>query len=242
MNLRTRTLRPAWGTALCALALIVAVASPLSVGAQESILDDAARPDGERERDAGSKPLEVYAFWGVDSGMTVLDLMPGRGYNTYILSKLVGESGKVYAGPDRQGRDGNMILAPRLETSPLSNVELVADGASGVAPGSLDVIVTVRNMHDLGDRAAATLEACMAALKPGGILGVVDARTNMEGYDDSTHRINQKMMVEMITAAGFVLVDSSEMLANPDDDFSKWEGMGNRVETDRMVLKFQKEN
>ncbi len=236
------TLRSKWGAALGALALIVAVASPLSAIAQESILDDPARPEGERERDAGSKPLDVYSFWGIESGMTVLDLMPGRGYNTYILTNLVGESGKVFTGPDRQGRDGNMILAPRLEASPLSNVELVADGAAGVAAESLDVIVTVRNMHDVIDDAPELLAACMAALKPGGILGVVDARTNLEGFDSSTHRINQKMMVEMITGAGFVLMESSEMLANPDDDFSKWEGMGNRVETDRMVLKFQKES
>jgi len=239
MTVRTRTFRPAWGTALCALALIVAVASPLSASAQESILDDAARPEGERERDAGSKPLEVYAFWGIESGMTVLDLMPGGGYNTFILAKLVGDSGKVYTGPDRV-RDGVGRMETRLAEHPMGNVEIIA-GAADVEAGSLDVIVTVRNMHDVIDGAPELLAACMAALKPGGILGVVDARTNMEGYDDGTHRISQKMMVDMITAAGFVLVDSSEILANADDDFSKWEGMGNRVETDRMVLKFQKE-
>jgi len=81
----------------------------------------------------------------------------------------------------------------------------------------------------------------MAALKPGGILGVVDARTNMEGYDSNTHRISQKMMVDMVTAAGFVLVDSSEMLANDDDDFGD-SRRGSRFEIDRMVLKFQKES
>ena len=105
------TVRIKWGTALCALALIVAVASPLSVGAQESILDDSARPEGERERDSGSKPLEVYSFWGIESGMTVLDLMPGGGYNTFILSKLVGDSGKVYAGPNRGDRMAERLAA-----------------------------------------------------------------------------------------------------------------------------------
>lgn len=228
-------LQSKWGTAVGALALIAAVAVPAGAGAQESILDDAARPEGERARDAGSKPLEVYAFWGIEPGMTVFDLMPGRGYNTYILSKLVGESGKVYTGPDRGDR-----MAERLAADPVGNVELVT-GASDVAAESLDVIVTVRNMHDVVDRAPALLEACMAALKPGGILGVVDARTDKEGFDESTHRINQQTMIDMVTAAGFVLVDQSEMLANPDDDFGKYEGMGNRVETDRMVLKFQKQ-
>lgn len=230
------TFRSKWGVALGALALMIAVASPASVTAQESILDDASRSDAERERDAGSKPLEVYAFWGIESGMTVVDLMPGGGYNTYILSKVVGDSGKVYAGPNR---DDN--LANRLEANPLGNVEIIG-GAGELEAESIDVMITVRNVHDLGDRAAGFLEACLAALKPGGIFGVVDTRTDMDGYDSNTHRINQQMVVDMVTAAGFTLVDSSEMLANPDDDFGKWEGASGRTSTDRMVLKFQKEN
>ena len=215
---------------------MIAVASPASVTAQESILDDESRSDAERERDAGSKPLEVYAFWGIESGMTVVDLMPGGGYNTYILSEVVGDSGKVYAGPNR-----NDNLANRLEANPLSNVEIIG-GAGELEAESIDVMITVRNVHDLGDRAAGFLEACLAALKPGGILGVVDARTDKDGYDSNTHRINQQMVVDMVTAAGFTLVDSSEMLANPDDDFAKWEGASGRLSTDRMVLKFQKES
>lgn len=230
------TFRSKWGVALGALALMIAVASPASVTAQESILDDASRSDAERERDAGSKPLEVYAFWGIESGMTVVDLMPGSGYNTYILSKVVGDSGKVYAGPNR---DDN--LANRLEANPLGNVEIIG-GAGELEAESIDVMITVRNVHDLDDRAAGFLEACLAALKPGGILGVVDARTHMDGYDSNTHRINQQMVIDMVTAAGFTLVDSSEMLANPDDDFGKSEGASGRTSTDRMVLKFQKEN
>ena len=38
--------------------------------AQHGILDDPARPAEERERDSGSKPLEVYAFFGVDDAST----------------------------------------------------------------------------------------------------------------------------------------------------------------------------
>jgi len=119
MTVRSRTLRSDWGAALGALALIVAVASPLSASAQEAILDDPARAEGERERDAGSKPLEVYAFWGIESGMTVADMMPGGGYNTFILSKLVGDSGKVYAGPDRRSRSSAcpVTLRPTASTS-----------------------------------------------------------------------------------------------------------------------------
>jgi predicted methyltransferase len=208
--------------------------APVAASAQESILADAARSDDERARDAGSKPLEVYAFWGIEAGMTVADLMPGGGYNTFILSNLVGDQGKVYAGPDRRGG-----LATRLEANPLANVEIIASPGD-LPANSLDVAVTVRNVHDLGDNAAGFLAACLAALKPGGVLGVVDARTNMDGYDGDTHRINQQMVIDLATAAGFEFVEASEMLANADDDFGKWEGASGRTNTDRMVLKFRK--
>ncbi len=204
--------------------------------AQQDILNDPARPAEERARDAGTKPLELYAFFGVEEGMTVADLMPGGGYNTFILSKLVGDSGKVYSGPDRRDR-----MAGRLAQTPMSNVELIADFGAMPA-GGVDVIVTVRNLHDLinGGREAAALASWMTALKPGGILGVVDARTSMEGFDGNTHRINEQTVIDAVTAAGFELVESSDLLANPDDDITESAETGNRYEIDRMTLKFRK--
>ena len=66
--------------AIAAIAVVVSVAG-VGIGfAQQSILNDPKRPDEERARDAGTKPLELYAFFGVESGSTVADLMPeGRG-------------------------------------------------------------------------------------------------------------------------------------------------------------------
>ena len=217
---------------MAALAAVLALAVPGTALTQD-VLSAPGRTDDERARDAGSKPLEVYAFWGIEPGMTVVDFIPGGGYNTVLLAHLVGEAGKVYAGPTR-----NDALANRLAANPLPNV--MQGGLGDVPAGSADVIITVRNMHDLGDRAGAALAAAMTALKPGGVFGVVDARTNKDGYDESTHRINQQMVIEMVTAAGFEFVESSEMLANPNDDFGTWEGSTGRTNTDRMVLKFRK--
>ena len=213
---------------------IVAVAS--FAVAQQNILNNPERSDAERARDAGTKPLELYAFFGVESGMTVGDLMPGGGYGTYILSKLVGEGGMVYSGPDRRGG-----VTTRVEGEGLANVTIIADYAAMPA-GSVDVLVTVRNVHDLINRSNATDPAreWLAALKPGGILGVVDARTPKDGFDGNTHRINQQLVIDQITAAGFTLVEASELLANADDNFDESSETGNRYEIDRMVLKFQK--
>ncbi len=222
-----------------AIAVIAIVASiaVVSLGfAQQNILNDPKRPDAERARDVGTKPLELYAFFGVEGGSTVADLMPGGGYNTFILSKLVGSGGKVYAGPDRRGN-----LATRVESDGLSNVELIT-GFDTMPDDSVDVIITVRNVHDLINRSNATDPArdWLAALKPGGILGVVDARTPKDGFDGNTHRINQQMVIDQITAAGFELVEASEMLANPNDNFDESAETGNRYDTDRMTLKFRK--
>lgn len=224
---------------ILALGLVAMLATGGALfAAQQDILDDPSRPEEERARDAGSKPLEVYAFFGVEPGMTVLDLMPGGGYNTVLLSAVVGPEGTVYAGPDRRGRVQERVTAAG---DGLANV-IVIDDVAGLEENSLDVIVTVRNVHDLENRgnAAEAYASYLRVLKPGGIFGVVDARTNKEGFDEETHRINQQMVIDHVTAAGFELVEASEMLANPEDDFGAFEGQGNRYEIDRMVLKFRK--
>ncbi len=220
---------------------VLAIAAIATAGfgfAWQDSLNDPSRPEAERKRDAGSKPLQVYAFFGVEEGMTVIDLAPGAGYNTFLLSKIVGDSGRVIAGPDRRGS-----VQKRLDEAgeAMANVTVMSDMGS-LEPASVDVIVTVRNVHDFenGGRAGGIYAAALAALRPGGVFGVVDARTPKEGFDDSTHRINEQMVIDHITAAGFELVESSDLLANPDDDFGKYEGMGSRVEVDRMVLKFRK--
>jgi len=218
-----------------AVVVLAAVAMAGFGFAQQSILDDPARTDDERARDAGSKPLEVYAFWGIEPGMNVLEIAPGGGYNTFILSKLVGDGGMVYAGPDRRGR-----FSEALAARPLDNVEVTE--AACVAPaGSIDVVVTVRNLHDFGERAGEVMANCLSSLKPGGVLGVVDARTTMAGYDDNTHRLNQDRAIEIVTAAGFEFVEESDILRRDDDDYGVFMVEGRqRYHSDRMLLKFRK--
>ncbi len=217
-----------------AAVVALAVAATLGLAQGQSALDDPLRTDADRERDAGSKPLELYEFFGVEPDMTVVDLMPGGGYNTHVLSLIV-EHGQVLAGPDRRGS-----TAERVEAAGLSNVVVFTDFAE-VTPGSVDVMITVRNIHDLENRGntGPIYASYLAALKPGGIFGVVDARTPKEGFDDSTHRINEQHVVDALTAAGFELVERSEMYANPDDDFDQ-SFRGSRWTIDRFALKFRR--
>jgi predicted methyltransferase len=63
----------------------------------------------------------------------------------------------------------------------------------------------------------------------------------MEGVDPDTHRINERAVIEALESYGFEYIESSELLANPDDDDSlaSFEGDG-RYTLDRMLLKFRK--
>lgn len=196
------------------------------VALDRSVLDDPSRSDDDRKRDEGFKPLEVYGFFGVRPGMTVADLWPGGGYNTQILSGVVGPEGKVLSvlGPlytrSKYEERVRERVGKRIEAGHLSNVTVVGPLAD-IPSGSVDVLITVRNYHDLGeaDERTAVLPELMRILKPGGILGVVDAFTPKPGRDVEHHRINEDLVIQEITGAGFELAGRSDVLVNPEDTY-----------------------
>ena len=127
----------------------------------KSLLDDPSRSDDDRKRDEGFKPLEVYAFFDVAPGKVVADLWPGRGYNTQILSRVVGKKGKVIAilGPlytqEKYIERVTKSVNERIDNGKLTNVTIVGPLAD-LEPNSIDVMVTVRNYHDLGEEARSS--------------------------------------------------------------------------------------
>ncbi len=210
------------------------------LGMQQLILDDPSRPAEERARDAGSKPLAVYEWLGVQEGMVVGDLIPYFGYNSHILARLVGPSGRVLA----VGADD--ALATRFEKAGIDNVETHRLPHS-VPDGSVDVLLSVRNIHDMyipemvasyGMSREEIFAHVLRMLKPGGIFGVVDARGPGPGVDEESHRIDAVTVIADLEAAGFELVGESEMLANPDDAAETFGE--DRTHTDRFLLRFRK--
>lgn len=199
--------------------------SPYSELANDPLADP-SRSEDDRKRDGGFKPLEVYNFLGIEPGQIVADLWPGRGYHTQILSNIVGEKGKVLAvlGPlyyqSKYEERIRKAVGERIEAGKLENVEFVGP-LSDLKDNSIDVMITVRNYHDLGEaeERTAVLPDLMRALKPGGVLGVIDAFTDKEGRDVDLHRINEKLVIREITAAGFELIEKSDVLYNADDTF-----------------------
>ena len=76
------------------LFLISSCVKPVAL--DRAVLDDTKRPTEEQAQDDSRKAIDVYTFMGVQPGMTVADLWPGGGYNTHLLSRLMGSSGRVY--------------------------------------------------------------------------------------------------------------------------------------------------
>ena len=232
------------------LRLVIPLLAALALGggapraralAQQADLDLAklGRSSEEVARDATSKPLEVYRFLEIGPGSVVADLIAGGGYNTVILSHVVGEDGVVFSQNGRKNaiteRKANGDLKDRANVVVFNKLEELPDD-------TLDVALTVRNYHDVAEEEiGAWLAGIRRALKPGAVFGIVDVRTEpgFRGRAEDLHRISEDVVVEEVTAAGFVLEGRSDLLAKPDDSYGSSE-FGNREATDRMLLKFRK--
>jgi predicted methyltransferase len=232
--------RTRWAPRLClAAALLASAIHPLVAQTSELDLTRLGRPAAEVGRDATSKPLAVYDLFEIRHGSVVADLYAGGGYNTAILIHLVGDGGVVFS---QDGRDGQ--VRQRLESGDLKgrrNVVLI-QGVDDLPADSLDVVLTVRNYHDVPpEKIESWLAGIRRALKPGGVFGVVDVRTKpgSEARPPGLHRISEELVVKEVTAAGFELERRSDLLANPKDTYDSAE-FENREATDRMVLKFRK--
>ncbi len=222
-------------TIMLAAALVV----PSAISAQEQPVDLNApdRRAAEVERDATSMPLEVNGWIGIQPGWSVADLSAGTGYHSWIFRQWVGPEGHVWS----QSSYRPDTLKARIESGDLAaeNVHYVAQ-ITDLPDNQFDLVFTDRNYHDFPpDRIPEILAAIQQKLKPGGLFVVVDARAD-EGRDTEGHRIADQVIIDEVTAAGFELVETSEMLANPEDDRSGADFGGNRNALDRSLIKFQK--
>lgn len=214
-------------------------------------------------RDKYRHPGETLTFFGVAPGQTVLEYSPAGGWYTEILAPLLKGHGSFYAAQGT-GRAFDALKA-KIEADPATygQVKLIAWPTGGaVAPGSVDTLVTFRNVHNMVMRGneAETFRQFFALVKPGGTLGIVDHRLP-ESRDSAVEKSSGYLKVSTVRKlaedAGFVLEASSEVNANPKDT-ADWEkgvwtlppGLRNGEadkekylaigESDRMTLRFRK--
>jgi predicted methyltransferase len=268
------------------LTLMVFVAGPVlaAFDAKTAAAVDAAisaehRSTENKARDQYRHPEETLEFLGFRSDMTVLEIWPGGGWYTQILASAVKDEGKLYAvqydvnGPfGFQRRLFGEFLSMFAETPDIyGNVTITFMDLPyqlDVAPNEIaDMAVTFRSVHNWvetffggGKFAVLPFQAMYDALKPGGILGVVDHHWPDPATEDPTSQngyISKERTIELAEAAGFRFVGESDILRNPKDtrdhpmgvwslppslagdeqDKEKYLAIG---ESDRFLLKFEK--
>jgi predicted methyltransferase len=244
----------------------------------EAVLAGEWRDPANVARDAWRHPRETLAFFGVGPSQRIIEISPGGGWYTEILAPLPKDKGS-YVGvlndpakaANERARDyyanANAKLREKLAARPdvYGNATLVeVDPNAPVLgePGSADVVLTFRNVHNwvMAGNEAAMFKSFYDVLAPGGVLGVVEhraapgkslAEVKTSGY------LPEDYVVGLAEAAGFVLEEKSEINANPADtkdhpngvwtlppsnnheeaDAAKYAAIG---ESDRMTLRFVK--
>lgn len=249
---------PAFRTALV-LSLALTACAPaqpprvLTAADYAAALADPVRPAADRARDEARKPGELLAFAEIAPGEAVGDFVMGGGYFTRVLSAAVGSQGRVEAFQPAEFIAFRATYGEEQRSTVAALPNSVAIAGAFAAPAftrPLDTIVTIQNFHDLylkpfpagtGAKASAAL---FAALKPGGVLVVVDhsAVAGSGTRDaDTLHRIDKAAVIAALTAAGFKLEAESALYARPDDPRNaNVFDPAIRGKTDQFALRFRK--
>lgn len=210
------------------------------------------RPEEDRVRDANRKPAEILAFFGIQPGQRVAELMTGRGYYIDIIARVVGEYGKAYAqnSPFVLERFAEKPLTKRLQNPALRNVvRLDRELEDPGLPENLDAVLMILFYHDTfwqGVDRDRMNKAVFDALRPGGIYGIIDHRAE-DGSGDrdvkTLHRVDADLVKKEILRAGFEFDRETLIFKNPKDtrDYSVFRDVEtNRDRTDRFVFRFRK--
>ena len=245
--------------------------------ALDAALAGAARTEENKARDMWRHPRETLGFFGVQPTQTIVEVTPGGGWYSEILAPYLRDNGRyvgVVVDPTKTSSEGsknyysksNDDLRAKFAANPAAydKATLVEfDPAAPVfgEPGSADVVLTFRNVHNWmqNAQAQAMFDGFYAVLKPGGTLGVVEHRANADVPEgDRSGYVSENQVVTFAKNAGFEWVDGSDINANPKDtkdhpngvwtlppvsrvpegeDGQKYKDIG---ESDRMTLKFVK--
>jgi len=258
-------------------------AGPLSLA--DAVAGD-WRSDDEKARDDWRNPVATLDFLEVGPSETVMEIWPGGGWYTNILAPYLasGEGTLVAAIWDTNVFEGDRLarIEQRIadfkavyEADPdlfgtLAYSAFSAQSGPLAEADSVDTILTFRNVHNWmgGDYTAKFFDDAFAALKPGGVLGVVEHRLPSSAEQNpraNTGYVHEDFVKALAASAGFEYVGASEINANPNDTadhpFGVWtlppvsrtsdregntpDGFDPAIyaaigESDRMTLKFRK--
>jgi predicted methyltransferase len=238
----------------------------------EALVSGKHRSQKNLARNNARHPVETLEFFGLKPEMTVLEILPASGWYTEILAPYLAERGRLYVA--HFSPDGLMPYMPKslamFEERIVREPEVFArtivrhinppKEVSVAPPGTVDLALTFRNVHNwiMADQEHEYFAAFFQALKPGGVLGIVEHRAKPDADMESMRKtgyVTEAYVKDIAQRAGFVFEASSEINANPRDsthhpngiwslppslrsgDEDKYKAIG---ESDRMTLRFHK--
>jgi predicted methyltransferase len=266
----------------------VAFANPVDSERLASVL--AAQPEMTRERYQYRHPHETLDFFGLAPGATVVEALPGGGWYSKILLAYLGKEGHLigadyahdmyplfgFFSEQRIEEKKTWVSSWTAEAEGWRSSESATVSAFqlGSMPedikGSVDAVLFIRALHNLnrfesqGGYLTAALKDAHDALKPGGILGVVQHHARPEKTDEwaggQRGYLKKESVIKTLEKAGFEYLSSSDINANaadqPGDDDVVWrlgptfatsrdnpelkEKLAAIGESNRMTLKFRK--
>ena len=258
-------------TTACLFAQSNAIATSL-----DAALKAQTRSENNIQRDVYRHPKQTLAFFDISPEQTVVEIWPGAGWYSEILAPYLHDKGTYYAAHfPAQTQSGffqksRAQFQQKLKTNPAYEKVIITEfepaSASEIAPAnSADLVLTFRNLHNwyIGGSDEAAISAFKTfykALKPGGVLGVVDHQMP-ENLDQNANKksgyVKMSQAISWALQAGFILEASSEVNANEKDSAEHPKGvwtlppslrLGDEDkqtylaigESDRFTLKFRK--
>jgi predicted methyltransferase len=272
-NLLTRRIMP---LLLATLAATGAAAADVGSDPLAAAIASPARTPKFVKRDVYRHPLETLRFFGLRPDQTVVEIWPGGGWYMEILAPYLRNQGKYYAaieapdiaGASKETQENAAGLRKRIADDPgrfgkVIVTQLHPPQLTEICPpGTADVVLTFRNVHnwlEAGNQ-QEMFNTFFKALKPGGVLGVVEHRSkagaSMEEMRKSGY-MDEAYVRKLAQAAGFRFAAESAVNNNPKDTKDYPEGvwtlpptlqLGDKDrekylaigESDRMTLKFVK--
>ena len=253
---------------IIAFVFLLSFLPPLNSHDLEAAISSDERSPKNVTRDSSRHPYETLNFFEIKPDMKVVELSPGGGWYTEILANYIHKPGQLIAAhfdKDSQRayfQRSRASFVKRIDEDPLfKDIEIVDLSSSLAEPGSVDAVLTFRNLHNwLGPQMDSIFASSSKALKPGGLFGVVEHRakpgTSMEMMKKSGY-VTEEHAIAVAKKHGFRLVNRSEINSNPKDSANHPGGVwtlppGLRLkdkdrekyieigESDRMTLLFMK--
>ncbi len=274
MNFQTSFFRSTFVVAAVIAGALASNTALADAAKMDKVLAGEHRSDANKARDKFRNPKQTLEFFNVKPNSVVVEALPGGGWYTEVIAPYLRDSGTYFALLPATSARGIKAYEDRMAAKPAlyDKAKLVKLTTSptagfvptfeGVAPGSADVVLTFRNIHNLigPDVLDVYMRAFYDMLKPGGTLGVEEHRakpaTDLKTMMESGY-VTEEYTIKRALAAGFKLDAKSDINNNAKDtkDYKKgvWtlpptltEGETDRAkyleigESDRFTIRFVK--